>query len=293
MPAVAFASSLLAAPDGTSLHVARCGAGPPLIFLHGFPDCHHAFIPMMEQLAGRHLCIAFDQRGHGRSGTPQDAVAYRMERLMGDVLAVADHFGLTTFGLVGHDWGGLVGWSLAGHHSQRVHRLIIFNAPHPWCLQQAMVRDARQQERSAYVRRFRDPGAARRLTAMTPDQQWAMFFGNEAETIRPTHRNALLESWARPGAWQAMLNWYCADGPDPQATGPFGEAVAVPQPALLLWGEQDGLFAPAALEGLDAIAPRLTIRRHPQGGHSLLRQFPDWSVTRVRDFLVMPPDTEA
>jgi pimeloyl-ACP methyl ester carboxylesterase len=293
MPDVSISSSLLAAPDGTSLHVASCGAGPPLIFLHGFPDCHHAFFPLMEQLSDRHLCIAFDQRGHGRSDTPQDASAYRMDRLMGDVLAVADQFGLAKFGLVGHDWGGLVGWCLAGRHSQRVDRLIIFNAPHPWSLQQAMVRDTGQQARSAYVRRFRDPGAAARLAAMTPDQQWAIFFGNDAETIRPAHRRALQESWARPGAWQAMLNWYCADGPDPQATGPFAPPQRVGQPALLLWGEQDELFSPAALEGLEMIASRLKITRHPQGGHSLFRQFPVWSLTEVRDFLAVPPDAEA
>ena len=50
---------------------------------------------------------------------------------MADVLAVADHFGLDRFDLVGHDWGAMVAWVVAGRHPDRVRTLTAVSVPHP------------------------------------------------------------------------------------------------------------------------------------------------------------------
>ena len=45
--------------------------------------------------------------------------------------AVADALGFDRFDLVGHDFGGMVAWMVAGHHPDRVRTLTVASTPHP------------------------------------------------------------------------------------------------------------------------------------------------------------------
>jgi len=47
--------------------------------------------------------------------------------------------------VVGHDWGGLVAWTLAALHPRLVHSLVVLNAPHPLALRHASWADPRRQ----------------------------------------------------------------------------------------------------------------------------------------------------
>ncbi len=120
---------------GLSLHVAEAGpeAGPPtILLLHGFPEFwygwRHQIGPLSE--AGLRLVVP-DQRGYGLSDKPDGVAAYHLDKLAGDVIALADAYGFATIRLVGHDWGGLVAWWTASHYPDRIARLAILNAPHP------------------------------------------------------------------------------------------------------------------------------------------------------------------
>ena len=64
---------------GFTTHVARCGDGPPLILLHGWPEFWAVWEPMFERLADRYRLIAPDFRGFGESGNP-DAWTVRSGR---------------------------------------------------------------------------------------------------------------------------------------------------------------------------------------------------------------------
>ena len=75
--------------------------------------------------------MAIDQRGYNLSGQPEGVENYKTEKLVGDVLAVVDHFTPGKAIIVGHDWGGLVAWTFAMTHPDRIDRLIVLNLPHP------------------------------------------------------------------------------------------------------------------------------------------------------------------
>ena len=66
-----------------------------------------------------------------RSSKPEGVANYTPDKIVGDLLALADHFGIDRFTLVGHDWGGAIAWMAALQQPDRVARLIIINAPHP------------------------------------------------------------------------------------------------------------------------------------------------------------------
>lgn len=270
---------------GTHLGGLACGAGPPVLFLHGFPDCAEAFVPMMEALGDRHFCVALDQRGHGTSDLADAPGSCTLDRLVADVAAVCDGLRLPVIDLVGHDWGGLVAWRFAERHPGRTRRLVTFNAPHPWCLQTALAQDRDQQARSAYVHDLRSPHAAQALAALDFAVLWTRFCGDPGETFRPDHRAALQAAWTRPGAWASMLRWYQDNPFHPGCQPPEAPSGPVTAPALMVWGEADPLFAASCLEGLATVAADCRRIPIPEGRHSVFRQDPARAASLVRAHL--------
>jgi pimeloyl-ACP methyl ester carboxylesterase len=74
--------------------------------------------------------IAVDQRGFGWSDAP--AGAYRKEDLALDLVAVLDALGLDRVGLIGHDWGGWVGFLACLRFPERFTRFAALNIPPPF-----------------------------------------------------------------------------------------------------------------------------------------------------------------
>ncbi|MGH9057060.1 MAG: alpha/beta fold hydrolase [Acidimicrobiales bacterium] len=88
-------------------------AGPPdgraVIALHGFPEDRQTWSPLSTSLVGAgYRVLAPDQRGYSPGARPAGRRAYTIDRLAGDVLALAGAAGADRFDLVGHDWGALV-----------------------------------------------------------------------------------------------------------------------------------------------------------------------------------------
>jgi epoxide hydrolase 4 len=228
----------VALPD-LSLHVAEAGpeAGPPVILLHGFPEFWYGWRRQIGPLseAGFRVVVP-DQRGYGLSDRPQGVAAYHLDRLAADVVALADACGFQRVRLVGHDWGGLVAWWTASHHPDRVERLAILNAPHPGIVGAYMRQHPGQWLRSLYVGLFQIPGLPERL--LTADRGRALRRGLTSSSRPGAFTAADLEryqeSWLRPGAMTAMLNWYRALVRLPRA-----EAPRVRVPVLILWGRRD------------------------------------------------------
>jgi pimeloyl-ACP methyl ester carboxylesterase len=106
-------------PGAVRLHLAETGPvdGPPVILLHGFPECWYSWRHQLRALgaAGWHA-IAPDQRGYGRSSAPEEIEDYALPALAGDVVALIAECGNTSGRkpvLVGHDWGAPVAWVTA------------------------------------------------------------------------------------------------------------------------------------------------------------------------------------
>ena len=76
-------------PDGTRLAVYEWGkpAGPEVLLIHGFAQCHLCFEPQIQALARICRVVAFDQRGHGASEQPTDPASYQGSRVWADDIA--------------------------------------------------------------------------------------------------------------------------------------------------------------------------------------------------------------
>ena len=81
------------------------GDDAPVVLLHGFPDSGRLWRHQVPALAEAGFkVIVPDLRGYGRSDKPMEVDAYRMDLLVGDVLAVLGDAGVERAHVVGHDW---------------------------------------------------------------------------------------------------------------------------------------------------------------------------------------------
>src|SRR5262249_23927740 len=131
-------SDMIATPEGRfTAEIAGAPGAPLVLMLHGFPQTRHTWRRQVPALArAGYRVIAPDQRGYspGVRPAPTDLNAYRIDRLVADVLdlaAAAGYGGSRRFHLVGHDWGGQVAWAVAPRHPGPIASLTGLSPPHP------------------------------------------------------------------------------------------------------------------------------------------------------------------
>ena len=112
-------------------HYAEAGSGEDVVLLlHGWPQHWWEWREVIPALAGGRRVIALDLRGFGWSqATPR---GYLKEELASDVLAVLDELGIERVTLVGHDWGGFVGFLCCLRAPERFERFFALNIIGPW-----------------------------------------------------------------------------------------------------------------------------------------------------------------
>jgi pimeloyl-ACP methyl ester carboxylesterase len=113
------------AADGTPLHAQVFGPaeGYPIVLTHGITCAIRAWAHQIRDLATDYRVIAFDHRGHGRSGVPRGG-GYSLKHLASDLDSVleatlAPHERAV---LAGHSMGGITIAAWSAHYRHKVHR---------------------------------------------------------------------------------------------------------------------------------------------------------------------------
>jgi len=221
--------------------------GTPVLLLHGFPQtsrCWAAQLDLLGQTGYR--AVAFDQRGYSPGARPDDVGAYKPAALVADVLAVADACGFEQFDLVGHDFGGMVAWMVAGHHPERVRTLTVASTPHPAAFKASYQGSSDQNERSGYMRSFR---------AADRGDMEAQLLADDAAGLRSVYAGLAPDAideyvtvLSQPGALVAAVDWYRSmSGSASAATPPAS------MPTLYAWSDQDPSLGRDAAEATAAL----------------------------------------
>ncbi len=222
--------------NGITLHVAVSGeqGGEPVILLHGYPDASFGWRYQMVALAEKgFFVIAPDQRGYNLSEKPRGKENYMMEILASDIIALADEFGFEQFNLAGHDFGGIVSWNLVDFYSERVRRLMIFNAPHPHIIQEFYKENVEQRKKSWYAYFFQIPVLPELLIRFG---NWKLPSSAMEESFTEEELDEYRQAWSQPGANTAMINWYRAMFAQKDEDRPKS---IIDVPTLVVWGKQD------------------------------------------------------
>jgi pimeloyl-ACP methyl ester carboxylesterase len=290
---------------GVTLNVAIAGnrARPPVILLHGFPESHRTWRALASTLQDQLYLIMPDQRGFAASDLPQDVGEYETAKLVDDVFALADSLDVERFVLVGHDWGGAIAWAAAVRGDARLTRLAIINSPHPAIFQRSLIEDEAQRAASQYINAFRAPGFEKLVQAKSYDWFFERTFCGHVDLnlIGEAERAQYLADWSRPGAFNAMLNWYRAGR---MVVPPPGEKVPLPDwllrpfpevtiPTLVVWGMRDPALLPVQLDGLDELVENLTVVRLPNAGHFAPWEAADEVASALEPFLTRDAEASA
>ena len=129
---------IVKAGDGAPLHYAvhdytdRWRKADTMILIHGFARSGGFWFNMVPYLARFYRVICPDLRGLGQSKPLNDpARALSLAAYIGDIEAVADHAGATTFHLVGEAIGGAITLIYAAERPKRLRTLSVL-APAVW-----------------------------------------------------------------------------------------------------------------------------------------------------------------
>ncbi len=281
--------------DDVRLHYVEAGEGPLILFVHGFPEFWYAWQNQIEEFSRDHHAAALDLRGHNLSGKPSDVKAYRPKHLVADLRRLIDHLGGPPAIVVAHDWGGAAAWNLAAAHPEYIEKLVIINSPHPVAFARELRDNPAQQKASQYMLWLRKAGAAEKLAENDCARLVAMLAQSttDATWLTPELLERYREAWTQPGALDASLNFYRASPlhpATPEEPGAAGldlrpEDFTVRVPTLAIWGERDTALLPGLLDSLDALVPKLTVKRILDGSHWVIHERPEEVSRLIREFI--------
>jgi pimeloyl-ACP methyl ester carboxylesterase len=216
--------------------------GPVVLLLHGFPQTSLCWTAPLAALGDAgYRAVAVDQRGYSPGARPDDPAAYAMGHLVDDVLGLVDALDVEAVDLVGHDFGGSVAWTVAGHHPDRVRTLTVASTPHPLAFVRAYQASGSssgspsgsdQNRRSGYMRAFRENPRGRIEAQLLADGAAGLrqVFAGLPDAAVDAHVAALSE----PGALVAAVDWYRAMSAKVSAAVP-----PCPVPTLYVWSDGD------------------------------------------------------
>jgi pimeloyl-ACP methyl ester carboxylesterase len=267
--------------NSLSFEVDQCGDGDRLaLCLHGFPECSYSWrhqLPVLARLG--YTAWAPNLRGYGRSSRPSRVRDYGMPNLLADVAGLIDAAGKRSTVLIGHDWGGAIGWNLVLQRVRPVERFIVLNLPHPVLFFKRLFRFP-QVLRSWYIFFFQIPWVPEWLLR----GRGAKAIGNAFRAMavdKSRFPDEVLNFYRRqalqPGALTAMINYYRALVRDPPTRRKLRhmERAILGVPTLMIWGERDRALGKELTYGTDKLVRDFTLRYVPDVSHWVQQEAPE------------------
>jgi pimeloyl-ACP methyl ester carboxylesterase len=268
---------------GAEFHVAEAGSGEDVVLcLHGWPQHWYEWRHLIPALADRHRVLALDLRGFGWSEASRDG--YEKEEMAADVLAVLDELGIERVKLVGHDWGGWIGFLLCLRAPQRFERFLALNILPPWTEARAMLPHL---WRFWYQAVILSPGLGywlHRSGRFVPKVLVAASVRREVwdeQTLRSFGDNLAEPARAR-AAVQVYRVFNLREAPAIMRGRYAKQRLTVP--TLMLFGTGDKALRPELLAGYQDHADEMEVELVDSCGHFIADEMPELVAERARGF---------
>lgn len=277
-------------PSGLRLHYLDEGRGEPVLMLHGNPTWSYMFRGLAEALSPDYRVIVPDHIGCGLSEKPgDDRYQYTLNQRVDDLVALLDGLGIGDgVTLIAHDWGGLMGMTLAARRPERFKRIVLMNTAafllpesrgFPWQLALARV-----------------PGLGALLVRGLNLFCKVSARKCPARPLSPEVRRMYLHPY---GSWddRIAVHRFVQDVPLRPGDRTYDLVCAtrdaLPRfektPMLICWGERDFIFDDHFLNEWVRRTPFARFHRIPQAGHYLMEDAEQEVVEVVRGFLAEHP----
>lgn len=116
--------------EGIDIAYVVGGSGPPLLLLHGFPQCKAMWTHVACRLARQFTVVCPDLRGYGDSAKPRclpDHSNYSFRAMADDQVALMRMLGFPRFQVAGHDRGARTAYRMALDHPTAVQGLALMD----------------------------------------------------------------------------------------------------------------------------------------------------------------------
>lgn len=257
------------------VHYIDEGDGRPIVLCHGQPMWSFLYRHIVIGLRDQFRCIAIDYPGFGLSVRP-DGYGYT-PREHADILGeLVDHLQLDDMIVMGQDWGGPIGMSMAAARADRVSGIVLGNT---WFWKDGGQRlryfskfmstrfmQRRILENNWFVERGIPTGAATKLSGQVMQHYRAVQPSPEMRIGQGVFPREILAS----GAWLDEL--------DAQV-----KADLASKPVVLIWGMKDMAFRPRFLTQMKTVFPDRVVVELPAAKHYIQEDAPDEIVTAITD----------
>lgn len=266
VPGVRFGSVQLR--TGVRLRYAEQGdpAGEAVILLHGLADSWYSFSRNLPYLPSTVHVFALDQRGHGQSDKPSSG--FTMADFADDVVAFLDAMGIDHATIVGHSMGSFVAQRVALVAPERVARLVLIGSA--------------TTAHNEVLLGLRDELA--KLPDPVPEKFLHDFQYGTVHVALPAAfmQRVIAESGKVPtrafrGALDGLL-----------ASAHAARLSKVSAPTLIIWGDQDALFANTEQLALRSAIPGSKLEIYRGIGHAVHWEAPERFVRDLMAFLGRP-----
>ncbi|HSB60163.1 MAG TPA: alpha/beta fold hydrolase [Vicinamibacteria bacterium] len=262
--------------DGPRIHYVDEGHGQTLLLLHGNPAWSFLYRKMIPRLRGRFRCVAPDYPGYGMSEAPP-GYRYTPQEHSASLERFVDRLGLRDLTVMVQDWGGPVGFGLAGRRPELVRRFIIGNT-FAWPLDG----EARIRVFSALM----GGPVGRALTRAFNFVPRFFFWRGFARPLARGVREMYLAPWKDPARRIAAVvgprQLIAASGF--LRTVEAGLPGLADRPALIVWGRRDFAFGEAEAARFARLFPKNRMIFYDDASHFLQEDVGDRIAEAVERF---------
>lgn len=272
--------------NGAALHVARMGAGRPLLLLHGWPEFWLTWEPVMTRLADRFTLYAPDLRGFGDSDKPDGP--FGPDQHAADMLALMDALKIDKAGIVGHDVGGAVMQPLGRSAAQRLAGLFFFDFVYPGIGARMAEPDRLNQ---IWYQSFNQLEMAPAVVGATRESCRAYIGYFLKHWAHRKHAfddvlEAFTDNFLKEGNLAGGFAHYRAShaGRIKMMKGQAPKLAPIDVPTCVRWAERDALFPFSWTDRLGETFSNLDVALLPGVGHFPHREDPDRAATQIAAF---------
>jgi len=270
--------------------------GPLVLLLHGFPELAYSWRHQVEHLAaaGFHV-VAPDLPGYGRSDKPD--VTYDVDWINACLMGVVDAMGAEQVVIAGHDWGGILVWTMARQYPERIAGVIGVNTPDLPRSAMPPVEMLRMifVDTPIYIIQFQERGLAEWVLetwGRGTDDFVEMIFGattaEGSDAFPPEVLDVYKEAFRPRGALTPPIEYYRNMDRNWHLTADIADR-KVEVPCLMISAENDPVLTPAMTAGMEERVPDLEKVIIENCGHWTQQEKPEETTEHMLGYLQRLP----
>jgi 3-oxoadipate enol-lactonase len=217
--------------NGNELHYIDVGPkdGLPVVLIHGFPFSHEMWEPQLRVLQKQFRVIAYDLRGHGKSGVGDGQ--YMLEFFVDDLLGLLDYLKVAKAVVCGLSMGGYIALRAEERNPDRVLALVLADT------QAKADSNEAKLKRAASIKSVKTAGVDAYAESFVKALFTTESLAKHAEAVENIKR--IIRSNSSIGICGALLALV-------SRTDTTEALARIKVPTLILVGEQDTLTPPSA-----------------------------------------------